>query len=246
MTVLSSKIFNQYFLRFNSVSLADLASSNDADEDSRRTLLYMMATLRRDTREEKLENGVRLEDAVYNAYKICYRLNISPYSLKTIHGDHGNAASVSLMDNITKNIAQPWKTSFLNKHLHATSLNINHTKDIYLSLLRAHTQHEVLHKLIRAPFNQYGEVFTVAVSNVLELDLDARSEWKQFSNIIVNSKFIQVDWKKKFFAFKDVFSKDDTKQELKQELKTLTGSILSGKHIKPTQIKPWKHLVPTQ
>ena len=246
MAILSSQVFDQYFSRFNRIAQADLGSSNNADEDSRRTLLYMMATLRRDTREEKLENGVRLEDAVYNAYKICYRLNISPHSLKTTHGDLDNAAALCMINNITKNICDPWKTSFLCKHRHAISLNINHTKNLYTSLLRAHTQHEVLHNLIRAPFNQYGEVFTVAVSNVLELDLDARSEWKQFSNIIVNSKFIQVDWKKKFFAFKDVFSKDDTKQELKQELANLTECILSGKNLRFTQIKPWKHLVPTQ
>ena len=148
MAILSSRIFNQYFLRFNRISQADLASSKDADEDSRRTLLYMMATLRRDTREEKLENGVRLEDAVYNAYKICYRLNISPHILKNTHNDYDNTISASLVDNITKNIAEPWKTSFLCKHRHATSLNINHTKYIYTSLFLVLTECPASYKAI--------------------------------------------------------------------------------------------------
>ena len=244
LTLLSSQIFGQYFSKFSRIAHSDLGFSDDPDEDSRRTLLYMMATLSASIREKKLENGERLEDAIYYAYKICYRLNITPHSLKTIHSNDATLAAQLLIENMTKNIAEPWKSSFLAKHQQATSLNINHTKELYTSLLRAHTQHEVLHTLIRAPFNQYGEVFTVVASNILGIDSEAGDEWKQYSNIIIKSKFIQVDWKEKFFAFKDGLIKDNKAKELKQELAILTESILSSKDLKPSQIKPFKYMVP--
>ena len=48
--------------------------------------------------------------------------------------------------------------------------------------------------VLNAPFNQYGEVFVVKTSLILELD--PICQWSDFDKVIDNSKFIPIEWKK--------------------------------------------------
>ena len=106
------------------------------------------------------------------------------------------------------------------------------------AVLRSYIQHELLHHIIEAPFNSYGEQFTILISAKLNLD-SCSNEWKCYYKIIKKSKFIQAEWKLK----SDLYNQNilsENQSFLLSKLKYLTDKVLAGENVKPKRLKSKK------
>ena len=192
-----SPLFSKYFNRFLRIYFKDVGTCHDLKEDLRRTLLYMMATMNHSTRDIIIENNERLESNVICAYQLCYRLDISPADIR-FKSDFSKTIKnpEKFLYLIAKSVAEPYKTSFVRGHRSCLDYEINISKKLLISLLKSHVQHELLHQIIGAPFNAYGEIYTILISEKLSLVSDS-SEYNRYLSIFKKSKYISVDWKNK-------------------------------------------------
>lgn len=230
MVSIISPIFSSYFNRYLRVYISDIGVSHDAQQDLKNVLLYMMATMNARTREILLEHGERMESVIISAYQLCFRLDISPEILILKAPQLEQNSLEKLFDDVCKDIAEPYKSSFIIGFSCCLNFGIDLSEKLLRSLLKAHVEHELLHQLTGSPFNAYGEIYTVLISDKLDL-VHNSEEYKFYCEIIIKSKYIQMDWKRKQQLYYDDILRNK-KDLLIGRLYSLAGDILAGKTIR--------------
>lgn len=229
MVSIISPTFSRYFNRYLRVYISDIGASHDAQQDLKNVLLYMMATMNARTREISLEYDERMESVIISAYQLCFRLDISPESLILKAPQPVQNPLEKLFNDVCRDIAEPYKSSFINMFSCCLNLGVNLSEKLLRSLLKAHVEHELLHQLTGSPFNAYGEIYTVLISDKLGLVHDSE-EYKFFSEILIKSKYIQMDWKRKHQLYYDAILRNK-KDLLIGRLYSLASDIHAGKSI---------------
>lgn len=235
---LISPLFSVYYNRFRRIYYADIGSTGNKLEDSINILLYMMAFLSTKDRNKILENNNRLEDVVIYTYRLCLAFNKHPESLKFKNNSSLPSAHKEYFANLANLVNDPFRSGFIRELRSCLDFEIELNDEFLNAVLRSYIQHELLHHIIEAPFNSYGEQFTILISAKLNLD-SCSNEWKCYYKIIKKSKFIQAEWKLK----SDLYNQNilsENQSFLLSKLKYLTDKVLAGENVKPKRLKSKK------
>ena len=230
-----SPLFSVYYNRFRRIYYADIGSTGKNLEDGINILLYMMAFLTTKDRNKILENNNRLEDIVICTYRLCIAFRKHPELLKFKNNFSIPNAYKEYFDNLANQVNDPFRSGFIRELRSCLDFEIELNDEFLIAALRTYIQHELLHYIIGAPFNSYGEQYTILISSELNLD-SSSNEWKSYYNIIKKSKFIQAEWKQKSDLYnQNILSKN--KSFLLNKLKYFTDKVLAGENIEPKRLK---------
>ena len=189
-------MFSLYYKRFAKIAASDLNLLPSSSKYSKQVLAYMYATMSERMRKIKISQNLTLEEMTFAILTSSHFLN--PENIKNFFlfpKSNPNCSSWSYLSKLSEKCSSPFGEYALKLIYPCFCQKIEAVSEkTLINLFDYGLLHEILHRLLNAPFNQYGEVFVVKTSLILELD--PICQWSDFDKVIDNSKFIPIEWKK--------------------------------------------------
>ena len=189
-------MFSIYYERYAKLAASDLNLLQSPPKFSKLVLAYMYATMNEKTRKIVVNNNFTLEEMTFALLTTRHCLNVKNIKkFNLLPNPSPHCKSWRYLLTLSKKCSSPFGEDVLELLYPSFCQKVEQVSEKTLfNLFDYLLKHEILHILLNAPLNRYGEIFVVKTSLILELE--PICQWSDFDMVVEKSKFIPIEWKK--------------------------------------------------